>query len=252
MKMTHRKVRVSPARWGLALSVLLGWTVLTVLLARTATILAILAGPLFAIPLISLGEWLTHGILYHGRVPGFRRIRAIHHAGHHFALFPPDRYFQTGPFEFMRIRDPLTPFTMADNVLDDKLTEWGQIALHFVVGIPLLLVPAWYATEKVPFFASVVVTLGVLSWLLAYVHGAIHTPGERWIEHQRWFQWLDRHHYIHHIDLAANINFMLPICDVLFGTQKAALTSEEVANNLTFEQAKPMAKDIARLAAEAA
>jgi hypothetical protein len=246
MKITHKPIQVSFARWCFALATLGAWTAFTILLGRAGGWAAILAGPLYAIPLISLGEWLTHGVLYHGRVPGMKRIQTIHHAGHHFALFPPDHYVQNGRFEFMRVRAPLIPFRMADSAVDDKLTEWGQIALHFVVGIPLLLVPAWALSRDATFFGSVLVTLALISWLLAYVHGVIHTPRDRAIEHMRWFQWLDRHHYIHHIDLSANINFLLPICDVLFGTQKAALTPAEAQANPSFEEAKPMAKDIPR------
>ena len=94
-------------------------------------------------------------------------------------------------------------------------------------------------------------TLGVVSWLLAYVHGCIHTPRNRLIEHMRWYQWLDRHHYIHHIDQRANINFLLPICDVLFGTLKRRVTESEARRFPSFEEAKPMAKDIGRRAVSA-
>jgi hypothetical protein len=243
-KIHKHQIRVSPGRWLFALGVLAAWTAATVLLAHLGgTAGAIAAGPLYAIPLISLGEWLTHGVLYHGRLPGLKLIRDIHHAGHHFALFPPDHYVQHGRYEFMRFRKP-TPFAMSDNAFDNWLAKWTQVALHFVIGIPLLLVPAWLTTFSTTFFLSVLVTLAVVSWLLAYVHGVIHTPGDRLIERMRWFQWLDRHHYIHHVDLSANINFLLPICDLLFGTQKWALTPEEAAANPSFEAAKPMAKDI--------
>jgi hypothetical protein len=144
----------------------------------------------------------------------------------------------------MQLRAPLTPFRMSDNPVDNFLTEWSQIALHFVAGIPLIIVPSWLLLHSVAFTASALGTLTLISWMLAYVHGVIHTPRDRWVEHQRWFQWLDRHHYIHHNDLNANINFMLPICDFLFGTQKWELTPAEARRHPTFEQAKPMAKDI--------
>jgi hypothetical protein len=205
---------------------------------------AIVAGVLFTVPLTSLGEWLVHGVLYHGHIPGFANIRRIHHHGHHFALFPPSHYVQHGEHAFMNVRAPLTPFRMAETAFDSFVTSYGQVALHFVAGIPLILVPVWAATGAGVFFASTLVTLGVISWLLSYVHGRIHTPRDGWIERQRFFQWLDRHHYIHHVDLSANINFMLPLCDFLFGTQKSQLTREEARRVPTFEQAKPMAKDI--------
>lgn len=91
-------------------------------------------------------------------------------------------------------------------------------------------------------------SLAFLSYLLAYVHGCIHNPQGRWIERQGWFMWLDRHHYIHHVDQTANINFLLPLCDLLFGTRKAQMSPEEASHNPSFEEAKPLAWDV-RMAA---
>lgn len=235
----------SAGRMVLGLSVLAGWSAGTVLMARLGgPVAAAVAGPLFTVPLCSLGEWFVHGILYHGHIPGLEFIRTIHHQGHHFALFPPERYVQSGKYEFMQFRKPLLPFRMSDNPVDNFLTKWSQIALHFVTGVPLIMVPAWLLTHSVAFTVSSLVTLTFISWVLAWVHGVIHTPRDRWVEHQGWFQWLDRHHYIHHIDLQANMNFGLPLCDYLFGTKKWELTEKEIARNPSFEQAKPMAKDI--------
>jgi hypothetical protein len=237
--------RVTPLRFAAGVTVLALFSAAMIAAAQKGgTLLAVVAGIFFTIPLCSLGEWLVHGVLYHGRVPGFAYIRKIHHAGHHFALFPPERYVQHGAFEFMRVREPLTPFAMSDNPTDNFFSKWGQVALHFVVGVPLIVVPSWYFARELAFTASVFATLALISWLLAYVHGVIHTPRDRMIEHMRWFQWLDRHHYIHHIDLDANINFMMPVCDILFGTEKRTLTAEELARHPSFEAAKPMAKDI--------
>ncbi len=217
-----------------------------ILVARVGPIAAALAGVAFTVPLCSLGEWWVHGILYHSRVPGFARIRKIHHAGHHFALFPPTRYVQDGGYEFMRVHGTITPFRMSETALENAISKWGQVALHFVVGVPLILVPSWMLSRNVVFFASVATTLAVISWLLAYVHGVIHTPRDRFVERMRWFQWLDRHHYIHHVDLATNINFLLPICDILLGTHRMTMTEEERRAYPSFDLAKPMAKDIGR------
>jgi hypothetical protein len=235
----------SAGRMAFGLSAIAAWSLGAMLLARTGgPWAASLAGACFTVPLCSLGEWFVHGVLYHGHLPGLGFIRTIHHQGHHFALFPPERYVQSGPFEFMRFRQPLVPFQMSDNAVDNALTKWSQIALHFVTGIPLILLPAWLCTRSWAFTLSSLVTLGFVSWVLAWVHGVIHTPRDRWVEHQRWFQWLDRHHYIHHVDLQANMNFGLPLCDVLFGTMKRELTEKEASRHPSFEQAKPMAKDI--------
>ena len=243
-----RTRRVTPLRYAFGVSVIAAWCGAMVYASRLTSahtpIVAVVAAILFTVPLTSLGEWLVHGVLYHGRIPGLEFIRTIHHHGHHFALFPPQRYVQKGKFPFMRFRAPLTPFQMSDNAWDNFLTMYSQVGLHFVVGIPLILVPAWLATKSVAFVGGATFALAAISWLLGYVHGVIHTPGDRAIEHMRWFQWLDRHHYIHHVDLSANINFMLPVCDFLFGTQKWSLTEKEAQNHPSFEASKPMAKDI--------
>jgi hypothetical protein len=216
-----------------------GWAWLMLRLGgSTPAPISALAGLLFTVPLASLGEWLVHGMLYHRSIPGLEVVRRIHHHGHHFALFPPHRYVKDHGHEFMRVRAPLAPFRMADNPFDNAFTKWSQVALHFAAGLPLILLPAWLGSGQVAFFAAAFLTLAVISWLLAHVHGAIHTPRGRWIEGRAWFRWLDRHHYIHHVDLSANINFMLPLCDFLLGTRKAALSELEARGWPSYEEAR--------------
>lgn len=225
-----------------------GWCAAVVLTGSLPV--ALVAGLAFTVPLTSLWEWITHGVLYHRALPGLSEVRRIHVGGHHLSLFPPQRYVQSGPFAFMRFRAPRTPWQMSDSLLDSALTSGSQMGLHFVIGVPFILAPAWLATHSAPFLASATVSLLVISWLLAYVHGVIHTPRNRWVERQAWFCWLDRHHYIHHVDMDANINFLLPVCDFLFGTRKAALTPEEAARVPPFDEAKPTAWDGHRAAAK--
>ncbi len=214
------------------------------LLARVTPEFAWVLGPIFTVPMVSLFEWLTHGVMYHRPLPGLEKIRKIHVGGHHGSLFPPRSYTRQGTYSFMRFREPLTPWQMSDNLADSLLTSGSQVALHFAMGIVPILLPAWWVTGSVSFLVSTIVSLAFLSYLLAYVHGCIHNPQGRWVERQGWFQWLDRHHYIHHIDQDANINFLLPLCDLLLGTRKPALTAQEAADNPSFEEAKPLAWDV--------
>ena len=173
----RRRGRVSALRFTLGIGAIAVWCVGSAALGHAyGPLAAFIAGACFTVPLTSLGEWLVHGVLYHGRIPGLEFIRTIHHHGHHFALFPPDRYVQSGRFEFMRFRKPLVPFQMSDNAVDNALTSWSQVALHFAAGIPLILVPAWLLTHDRAFVLSCLGWLAGISWLLAYVHGVIHTP----------------------------------------------------------------------------
>jgi hypothetical protein len=223
---TETGTRTHPLRPALAAAALLVFCLLLAGAARGApTPVAVFAGILFTLPLCSLGEWLVHRVFYHGHVPGLALLRRIHHHGHHIALFPPARYLQHGPYPFMNVRAPLLPFRMAQSRLDSWLTEWSQVALHFAVGVPLILLPAWLLTGRASFLAASLAMLALVSFALAHVHGAMHTPRNRWIERQRWFTWLDRRHYIHHVNLKANLNFMLPLCDLLFGTDRRGHSS---------------------------
>jgi hypothetical protein len=225
-------------RIGAGVGALLLFCALAALLSRGAPApWAALCGVAFTLPLCSLGEWLVHRVLYHARVPGLGLLRRIHQHGHHVALFPPGRYVQSGPYPFMRVRAPLLPFRMAESALDSRLTEWSQVGLHAAAGVPLVLLPAWALSGRPAFLAACGLTLALVSFALAHVHGAMHTPRGRWIEDRRWFRWLDRRHYLHHVDMKANLNFMLPLCDLLFGTQRARLTPTEAARVPSFEQA---------------
>jgi hypothetical protein len=233
-------------RFVVGLALLGAWSLwLVSLVDGGAPATKVVAGVLFCVPLCSLWEWLVHGVLYHRGVPGLRFIRVIHLA-HHAALFPPRRYTHEGRHAFMFTGRPLRPWRMSETLVQSAFTAGSQVALHFVAGLPSIALPAWWLTHDVVFTASVFVSLAVVSWGLAYVHGCIHTPRDRFIESTGFFCWLDRHHYIHHIDMDANVNFGLPLCDFLFGTRKAALTPDEAAENPTFEAAKPMAHDVLR------
>lgn len=242
-------MKLTFSRMSLGLLVIAAWSALCLLLAAQPGLAPdLLAGVAFTVPLVSLWEWVTHGVLYHRRFPGLEGIYKIHVGGHHGSIFPPRSYVRQGAYSFMRFREPRTPWRMSDNLTDSLLTSGSQVALHFVLGVPGILLPAWLLSRDPGFLWSCTGALGVLSVLLAYVHGVIHNPQGRLVERMAWFQWLDRHHYIHHVDQTVNVNFLLPLCDVLFGTRKAALTPEEAAANPSFEEAKPMAWDVAHAA----
>ena len=95
----------------------------------------------------------------------------------------------------------------------------------------------------------------IFSDLFVRVHDAIHYPGiYPFLDSQLWFRFLDRHHYIHHVDTEANVNFLLPLADWLFGTMRRTLTPEELAIHGPLDEAKACpigmsepAREVARL-----
>lgn len=118
---------------------------------------------------------------------------------------------------------------------------WGaQFALYLAVGVPFAFLPVWLVTRNAPFTVVAAATGMIEFWLFIRVHDVIHYPGGRRMERWRWFRFLDRHHYIHHIDNEANVNFLLPLCDWLFGTLRLELTPAEARRWPAFVSAKEL------------
>jgi len=100
---------------------------------------------------------------------------------------------------------------------------WGGPLLIVLNLVPWLLV-AWALTSlgaSFPFLASLV-AFGV-TFVLYYVgyegfHHLMHKPRFPFIERSQWFQFLKRHHRIHHIYMNRNLNVLLPLADLVFGT----------------------------------
>lgn len=200
-----------------------------------AFLLGVLVLPVAASPY----EWLVHRYVYHGTViPFLRRIYVIHQHGHHYAIFPTWRYVTNGPV----LRHPI----LSDGRSDLHQTRWSNLriklahfAFYMVLGTALILTPAWLATGSVAFLSGLLAALVVVSDLFVRVHDAIHYPKDfPWLQRQGWFRFLDEHHYIHHVDTSVNVNFLLPLADLLFGTMRRTLTDEELAVHGPLAEAK--------------
>jgi len=203
--------------------------------AALAFLLGVVVLPVAASPY----EWLVHRYVYHGQaIPFLRRIYVIHQHGHHYAIFPTWRYVTNGPV----LRHPI----LSGSRSDLHHTRWSNLriklahfAFYMVLGTALILAPAWLATGHVAFVAGLLTSLVVVSDLFVRVHDAIHYPREfPWLQRQRWFRFLDEHHYIHHVDTSVNVNFLLPLADLLFGTMRRTLTDEELAIHGPLAEAK--------------
>jgi hypothetical protein len=201
--------------------------------------IAVLGAIAVILALGSLYEWLVHRFIYHGpsRIGLFQSIHEIHQRGHHWHRFPPDRYVQDGPIERIPVF-PGDPYALCGSQQKRRLAWAGQYALYMSVGIPLAFAPAWLWSHNLLFTVSCIIAGVTVCYFFIQVHDVIHYPGQRWMERRSLFRFLDRHHYIHHIDNRANINFLLPLCDWLFGTLKLELSPVEASRWPTFEQAK--------------
>jgi hypothetical protein len=200
---------------------------------------AVLAGLALSVVAASLLEWLVHRYVYHRCVvPFLGRIFRIHHHGHHSAIFPTWRYVTHGTPRrhpiLGRSIDHLHPRGWRN-----VLTKMAHFAFYMVSGIVCVWLPAWLATGNLAFLATIIVCNVVFADLFVRVHDAIHYPERhRWMGQLGWFRFLDRHHYIHHVDTEANVNFLLPLADWLLGTMRRTLTADELAHHGSLEEAK--------------
>lgn len=201
--------------------------------AALVFVLGLLVIPLVASPL----EWFVHRFVYHEAVIRPLAVIFTVHTAHHYAYFPTWRYVTGGPARRLSIRKraPEAHLSAARNA--------GVRVAHFswymAIGAVVVWLPMWLSTRDRSFLAGLVVATAAVSNLFIVVHDTIHRPGtHRIVEAQPWFGFLDRHHYIHHVALGTNLNFLLPLADLLFGTLRRELTPEELDRHGPLDLAK--------------
>lgn len=237
--------RISPVRFAAATTAMLAVCAGLVFCVR-ATVdeaysipVALVGGILFTLIPASILEWLVHRYIYHReRLGPLAQIYRIHHQGHHAAIFPTWRYTTNGTVLRHPVSEPdisrLYPAGWRN-----LISKVAHFAFYVAIGFLFIWTPAWLLTYNKPFLASIVVTSIVLSDLFVRVHDAIHYPGQfRFVEAQPWFPFIDRHHFIHHVDMEANVNFLLPLADWCYGTLRTTMTEAEIAKHGTLEGAK--------------
>jgi hypothetical protein len=206
-------------------------------LAGDAT--AVAAGLVLSVVAGSLLEWLIHRHVYHRRaIPLLGHIYRIHHHGHHHVFFPTWRYVTTGA--------PRRHPVLGPNLLRlhppgwrNVLTNLSHAAFCMGVGAACVWLPAWLVTGNTAFLLSIIAANVVIADLMVRVHDAIHYPdSHRWLQAWGWFRFLDRHHFIHHVDARANLNFLLPLADWLFGTLRRSLSADELLRHGSPEEAR--------------
>jgi hypothetical protein len=209
-------------------------------LGRPAALAAsVLSGAASALLVSALGEWLVHRFVMHVRVPLplLHRAYELHHVAHHWVQFPPDAYVHAGPVQYP-CAVPFRPDRVCASAWSKALTVATHVGLYSVFAVPLVLMPAWLLTHNAVFATAATATVALLIGLFVRAHDAIHYPGTSRLERWRWFRFLDRHHYVHHLDPSANTNFLLPLGDLLMATLRRDPSAAELRRWPSYEQAR--------------
>jgi hypothetical protein len=97
------------------------------------------------------------------------------------------------------------PILIAINLVPWALLSWGLAARG--VQFPYVAFLASFAATNVAYYVG-----------YESLHYFMHKPRVDFIERSKWFQFLKRHHRIHHVHMNRNLNVLLPLADLLLGT----------------------------------
>ena len=189
---------------------------------------------------LSLQEWMVHRYLYHRHHKNhlMKHIYTIHHIGHHSVIFPTERYITNGSVK----RHPIFEkdiTKLGETQSSNFLTRLSHSGSYILLTCMTIIGPSWLITNNNILLISTIVATIIICDVVVTVHDAIHYPSQHpIIQNQKFFKFLDNHHFIHHINTEKNVNFLLPICDFLFGTIKLNLSKDEKRIYGTFELAK--------------
>jgi len=108
---------------------------------------------------------------------------------------------------------------------------WGGPLLILIILSPWLCLAWWsaaigWALPRLPFLIALGVTTSLYYAGYEGLHHLMHMPRFPWVERARWFQFLKKHHRIHHIKMNRNLNVLVPIADFFLGTLVTTMPGE--------------------------
>lgn len=146
----------------------------------------------------SFFEFIVHRFFLHKRAwPSYPYEK---HAKSHHVIFGGDDSYHAHD-DFARSHITFTAFDYLVAILG-TLPFW--ILAEFAVGRPII-------------GGCFLATLAYLQ-VFNSLHLRWHLPSDTWFQRTRLFLWMKGRHKIHHGDHAKNLNLVVPIADLLFGT----------------------------------
>jgi len=100
---------------------------------------------------------------------------------------------------------------------------WGGPTIIAISTTPWVLLSwALHASGlALPYLAFLIsFVIGSVLYYIGYegLHYLMHKPAIAWIERSGFFQFIKRHHRIHHVRMNRNLNVLLPLADLMLGT----------------------------------
>jgi hypothetical protein len=191
-----------------------------------ALVIAVLASIAVAVVQSSFFEWVFHRYWLHRPwLP--KDVFTAHTLVHHQLCKHEDTFEVTEEEQ----HEALTfqwwggPFLVLLNVTPWALVSWGLGAAG--VELPYLAFLIGFAATMFVYYAG-----------YEGFHYLMHKPSIPFIEGSGYFQFLKRHHKIHHVHMDRNLNVLLPLADWILGT----LVLDAVLPTVTPEGARRLAR----------
>ena len=160
----------------------------------------ILCGFVVAVIFASFFEWTFHRYVMHRPVRGFTYPFQAHTLTHHHIFRADESY---------HLRDPAVKHKV-------RMAWWNGPALIAVCETPFLIV-SW-VTGILPIAIGSLLAIVLYYAAYEYLHYCMHVPRQRNLERAGIFFRLNGHHLLHHRYMNCNLNVVLPLADLIFGT----------------------------------
>ncbi len=92
---------------------------------------------------------------------------------------------------------------------------WWNYPLLLVINLPVLTIPEYFGVHVL---LGAALGMSTYYFLYEYLHFHMHKPGAHSFEKSRFFRFINNHHLIHHKFMHRNLNIVLPLADLTFGT----------------------------------
>jgi hypothetical protein len=145
----------------------------------------------------SFFEWALHKYLMHQ--PRWQYPFKAHALVHHGIFRTGQDYFLADPKYLRKVR-----------------FAWWNAPLILLLHTPAILYIEYLLGSNILFGA--LAAMAGYYFLYEYLHYCMHIPKARRLEQTAWFRWLDSHHHMHHKRHFNNLNVVLPLADLVFGT----------------------------------
>lgn len=146
----------------------------------------------------SFFEWAFHRYLFHSPKYVYRTFRE--HTLVHHQIYKSDETYHTH-----------------DDHPDKVPMDWWALPLMVLGHLPLLFFVQW--ATGIPSVWGGVAAITVYFTLYESFHWAMHVPrASKFLSRFRVWRYLDAHHRVHHKYMLSNLNVIMPLADLTFGT----------------------------------